>query len=104
LWRDTRTRKRSLIWNTVCTRVRISCPTFTALLGQVYARTGRPKEAIKELTQGLASDEDGSVHYQLARLYQEAGDASAAAAAFEKSKQIRARHDALAELKFDPVR
>jgi tetratricopeptide (TPR) repeat protein len=79
-------------------------PHVHALLGQVYARTGRPKEAIKELTQGLASDEDGSVHYQLARLYQEAGDASAAAAAFEKSKQIRARHDALAELKFDPVR
>jgi predicted Zn-dependent protease len=74
------------------------------LLGQVYARTGRPKEAIKELTQGLASDEDGSVHYQLARLYQEAGDASAAAAAFEKSKQIRARHDALAELALDEVR
>jgi predicted Zn-dependent protease len=79
-------------------------PRAHALLGQVCARTGRPKEAIKELTQGLASDEDGGVHYQLARLYQEAGDARAAAAAFEESKQIRARHDALAQLAFDPVR
>jgi len=79
-------------------------PQAHALLGQVCARTGRPKEAIKELTQGLASDEDGSVHYQLARLYQEAGDASAAAAAFEKSKQIRARYDALAQLMLDPAR
>lgn len=79
-------------------------PRAHALLGQVCARTGRPKEAIKELTQGLASDEDGSVHYQLARLYQEAGDARAAAAAFEKSKQLRARHDALAQLMLDPVR
>jgi tetratricopeptide (TPR) repeat protein len=79
-------------------------PQAHALLGQVCARTGRPKEAIKELTQGLASDEDGSVHYQLARLYQEAGDASAAAAAFEKSKQIRARYDALAQLTLDPAR
>jgi len=79
-------------------------PQAHALLGQVCARTGRPKEAIKELTQGLASDEDGSVHYQLARLYQEAGDASAAAAAFEKSKQIRARYDALAQLMLEPVR
>lgn len=79
-------------------------PHVHALLGQVCARTGRTKEAIKELTQGLASDEDGSVHYQLARLYQEAGDATAAAAAFEKSKQIRARYDALAQLTLDPVR
>lgn len=79
-------------------------PRVHALLGQVCARTGRPKEAIKELTHGLASDEDGSVHYQLARLYKAAGNASAAAAAFEKSKQIRARHDALAELALDPVR
>ncbi len=79
-------------------------PQAHALLGQVCARTGRPKEAIKELTQGLASDQDGSVHYQLARLYQEAGDAGAAALAFEKSKQIRARYDALAQLMPDSVR
>ena len=39
-------------------------PRVHALLGRVLARTGRPKEAIRELTQGLASDEDGSVHYQ----------------------------------------
>src|SRR5208283_5248342 len=68
-------------------------PRVHALLGQVLARTGRSKEALKELTQGLASDEDGSVHYQLARLYKEAGDERAASAAFEKSKQIRASHD-----------
>jgi tetratricopeptide (TPR) repeat protein len=78
-------------------------PHVHALLGQVYARTGRPKEALKELTEGLSSDEDGSVHYQLANLYREAGDAKAAAAAFEESKRIRARHEALAQEMLAPV-
>ncbi len=72
-------------------------PRVHALLGQVLARTGREKEAIEELKQCLASDEDGSVHYQLARLYQKMGDPKAAAAAFEESKEIRARSDDLAQ-------
>ena len=78
-------------------------PRVHALLGEVFARTGRSKEALKELTQGLASDEDGSVHYQLARLYKEAGDLKAADAAFEKSKQIRASHDELARRALMPI-
>jgi predicted Zn-dependent protease len=78
-------------------------PHVHALLGQVFARTGRAKEALKELTQGLSSDEDGSVHYQLARLYKEAGDEKAAYAAFEKAKQIRASHDELARRALTPV-
>lgn len=68
-------------------------PRAHALLGRVYARTGHTKEAISELNQGLASDDDGSVYYQLARLYQSSGDEKAAAEAFEKSEQIRARRD-----------
>ncbi len=78
-------------------------PRVHALLGEVFARTGRSKEALKELTQGIASDEDGSVHYQLARLYKEAGDLKAAEAAFEKSKQIRANHDELARRALMPI-
>lgn len=78
-------------------------PRVHALLGRVFANTGRPKEAIKELTQGLASDEDGSLYYQLARLYKETGDMKAAAAAFEKSKQIKASHDELAQKALAPI-
>jgi tetratricopeptide (TPR) repeat protein len=66
-------------------------PRVHALLGRVFARTGRSQDAIRELIQGLASDEDGSLHYQLARLYQESGNPKAAAAEFEKSRQIRTR-------------
>jgi tetratricopeptide (TPR) repeat protein len=78
-------------------------PRVHVLLGEVLARTGRSKEAIKELTQGLASDEDGSVYYQLARLYKEAGDLKAAGAALEKSKQIQASHDELARKALAPI-
>jgi len=78
-------------------------PRVHALLGEVFARTGRAKEALQELTQGLSSDEDGSVHYQLARLYKEAGDEKAAYAAFEKAKQIRASHDDLARRALMPI-
>ncbi len=78
-------------------------PRVHALMGRVLAKTGRPKEAIKELTEGLASDEDGSLYYQLARLYKEAGDPKGAAAAFEKSKQIQASHDELAQKALMPV-
>lgn len=78
-------------------------PRVHALLGRVLARTGREKEAIEELRQGLASDDDGSVHYQLARLYQKMGDPKAADAAFEKSKQIRARRDDLAQRALMPI-
>jgi tetratricopeptide (TPR) repeat protein len=78
-------------------------PRAHALLGRVYARTGREKEAIGELVQGLASDEDGSVHYQLARLYQSAGNAKAAAAAFEKSQQIRAKRELAARENLEPI-
>ena len=78
-------------------------PRVHALLGQVFARTGRAKEALKELTQGLSGDEDGSVHYQLARLYKDAGDEKAASAAFEKAKQIRASHDEMARKALMPI-
>lgn len=77
-------------------------PRVHALLGRIYARTGRSKEAIIELKQGLASDEDGSVYYQLGRLYQDAGDTKAAAAAFDKSQQIRARRGVLAKANLAP--
>ena len=72
-------------------------PRVHALRGRVLARTGQTKKAINELRQGLPSDEDGSVYYQLARLYQSSGDEKAAAAAFEKSQQIRAKRGVAAQ-------
>jgi tetratricopeptide (TPR) repeat protein len=64
-------------------------PHVHALLGKVYAEAGRTQEGIEELTLGLTSDEDGSVHYQLARLYRETGDTTDAAIAIEQMKAIQ---------------
>lgn len=60
-----------------------------ALLGNVYAKTGRTQQAIAELKLGLASDKDGSLHYQIARLYLKVGDRDSAKQAFELSKELQ---------------
>jgi tetratricopeptide (TPR) repeat protein len=72
------------------TRVEL-VPRIHALLGQIYASQGDTKRAIDEYKLGLPSDDDGSVHYQLARLYQRTGEAKLAAEAFADSKSLNQR-------------
>ena len=62
-----------------------------ALIGKVYAETGRTNEAISQLKMGESSDETGSIHYLLARLYRQAGDTKDAAVALDQVKTIRQR-------------
>ena len=69
-------------------------PRIHALLGQIYASEGNTERAIKEYNLGLSSDDDGSVHFQLGRLYQKSGEAKLAAGAFEDSKAINQRKQA----------
>jgi tetratricopeptide (TPR) repeat protein len=66
-------------------------PRVHALLGQAYAGEGDTARAIEEFKAGLSSDDDGSVHFQLGRLYQKSGEAKLAAAAFEESKALSQR-------------
>jgi len=68
-------------------------PHLHILLGQVYAETDRVPEAISEYKQGLAGDENGSIHYQLARLYQKTGDKKTATGTFRASQQLRKQWD-----------
>ena len=69
-------------------------PRYHALLGRVYAETNRTEAAIAEYKLGLSTDEDGSIHYQVARLYQKSGNKVAAAEAFKESKRlVDRRHD-----------
>jgi predicted Zn-dependent protease len=63
-------------------------PHVHALLGTVYAETGRTQEAIAQLEMGLAADEDGSTHYKLARMYRKAGDTKRADAAIQQVKAL----------------
>ncbi|MGA2650519.1 MAG: tetratricopeptide repeat protein [Terracidiphilus sp.] len=65
-----------------------------ALIGKVYAETGRTSDAIRQLKMGESSDENGSIHYLLARLYRQVGDTKNASAALEQVKTIKQqRHD-----------
>jgi tetratricopeptide (TPR) repeat protein len=71
-------------------------PRVHALLGQAYAGEGETARAIEEFKAGLSSDDDGSVHFQLGRLYQKSGETKLAAAAFEESKALAQRKQTLA--------
>lgn len=68
-------------------------PRLHILLGQIYSETGRIPEAISEYKLGLGNDQDGSLHYQLARLYQKSGNSAAASEQIRISKQLRERWD-----------
>lgn len=64
-------------------------PRIHALLGKAYAETGRTHDAIQELNLGASSDEDGSLHYLLARLYRKEGDVKDSQAALEQLVAIK---------------
>jgi predicted Zn-dependent protease len=57
-----------------------------ASLGRAYLLQGRPADAIPHLKAALGTDEDGSLHYQLARAYQATGQA-------ELAKQMLAKYE-----------
>lgn len=63
-------------------------PHVHALLGKVYAETERTQQAIAELKLGIADDKDGSLHYQIARLYLKVGSRDLAKEAFEASDRM----------------
>jgi tetratricopeptide (TPR) repeat protein len=66
-----------------------SLPKVHALIGKVYAETDKTTEAIQELKLAESKDEDGSIHYLLARLYRKQGDVKDANAALDRMKAIK---------------
>jgi len=69
-------------------------PRIHALIGKAFAETGRTQEAIEQLQMGTSSDEDGSVHYLLARLYRKLGDTADAEKAIKIVKIIEQQRNA----------
>jgi predicted Zn-dependent protease len=59
-----------------------------ASLARAYLQVGRQAEAIPHLKAALETDEDGSLHYQLARAYQATGQAGLAKQMLEKYAAI----------------
>jgi len=64
-------------------------PHVHALLGEAYAADGKMQDALRELKLGADSDQDGSIHYQLARLYGRLGDTADAATAIQQMKVLQ---------------
>ncbi len=68
-------------------------PHVHTLLGQIYLATNRYPQALAEFKLSEASDDDGSIHYQLGRIYQKLGDREKADEAFQISKRLRDQAD-----------
>jgi tetratricopeptide (TPR) repeat protein len=60
-----------------------------ASLGLCYARVREPNKAIPHLKAALGIDNDGSLHYQLARAYQATGQPALAKVMMDKYQQLR---------------
>jgi predicted Zn-dependent protease len=63
-----------------------------AALGMTYALLNRSAEAIPHLEKAISLDDDGSLHYSLARAYQAAGHAEEAKKAMQEYQQIRQKN------------
>ena len=57
-------------------------------LGRAYMSLGKAVEAVPHLEKALDTDEDGSIHYQLARAYQRAGKADLSRETMNKYQEI----------------
>ena len=64
-----------------------------ASLGLALFRIGKTAEAIPHLEKSQELDDDGSLHYQLSRAYQSAGQAEKARAAMSKYQEIVKRNE-----------
>lgn len=62
-----------------------------AALARALLQAGRADEALPHATAALPIDNDGSLHFQLARAYQAAGKSAEAQAAMAKYQQLQAR-------------
>lgn len=68
-----------------------------ASLGLALSRLGKTAEAIPHLEKALELDDDGSLHYQLARAYQAAGNQEKASAAMATYQEILKKNQELKE-------
>lgn len=60
-----------------------------AALGRALLQLGQARDAVSHLEAALPSDDDGSLHFQLARAYQDAGQPERAKPLLEKSQALR---------------
>lgn len=68
-------------------------------LGKAYFQRQEFAQAVEELVRGLATDDQGDVHYILGMVYKKMGRMKEARAAFEQSQRIKAERLAEATIK-----
>ena len=68
-----------------------------AVLGRAYLDAGEAARAVPHLEAALQTDEDGSLHFQLARACRETGQTDRANQALEKFQEIRRANEARAQ-------
>jgi predicted Zn-dependent protease len=69
-------------------------------IGMAYIQTGQPAKAVPHLKAALPIDEDGSLHYQLARAYQVTGEkelASAMLREYQEKQRAQQTENAIVE-------
>ena len=71
-------------------------PRLHYLMARLDVHNGKIVAAIKEYELALPGDKDGTMHYQLARLYRQVGNLAAAQDAMAKAKALIAKRDAAA--------
>jgi predicted Zn-dependent protease len=62
-------------------------PESRALLGRAYVQAGRYQDAVPHLEASVPADQDGDVHYQLARAYQALGRTDEARKALDEYRR-----------------
>ncbi len=68
-----------------------------AALGMVYALLNKNSEAVPHLEKAVSLDDDGSLHYSLARAYQAAGESEQAKKAMQEYQQIKQKNQQIDE-------
>ena len=96
LWR-TQQAEKALPYLTKASRTDPTMLPAQAAFGMVLALLNRNDEAIPHLEKALGLDDDGSLHYSLARAYQAAGKSDQAQKAMQQYAQIRAKNQQVNE-------
>jgi tetratricopeptide (TPR) repeat protein len=84
--------EQAIPWLEQAAKAQPSLLAARAALGRAYLRSGDTARAIDHLEAALPMDEDGSLHYQLARAYQRVGRADKAAEAMREYESIARRN------------
>ncbi len=83
--------QHAIPWLERAAKIRPESLSAQASLARAYARTGQPAAAIPHFKSALPIDDDGSLHFQLAKAYQGTGNSNLAREAMRQFEEIRSK-------------